>query len=321
MKKVYDDSEAHIQFQAQLVERRTHEEFQILHSFLEAEEEARKEALRREEEVKTRAVREKSQEMSQNIQALSERITELQENIASQGVSMLYNCQSIIDSALSSSADPVLASGLLIDSAKHLGSLKYHVWRKMKEIVTYTSVTFDPNSSAPWLRLSDDLTSVQYSEQRRELPDVPERFDPEYAVLGSEGFSSGTHGWDVSVGGAKAWVVGVAKASVRRKEKESSVLKNGYLSVYFYHDMYFAGTTPLTRLSLKRALQKVRVLLDCDRGRVGFYDARDNTHLHTFRHALEEEVFPYVWVGCPESPLKIEPSDISVQVQDVFFPI
>lgn len=174
-------------------------------------------------------------------------------------------------------------------------------------------VTLDPNTAAPWLVLSDDLTSICDSDEKQKLPDNPERFDPDTGVLGHEGFSSGKRAWDVSVGDNTAWVVGVAKASVRRKEKVSSVLKNGYLCVYFYHKMYFAGTSPLTRLNLKKNPQKIRVLLDCDRGRVSFYDPHDNTHIYTFKHAITERVFPYFWVGCQQCPLTVQPLEVSVK--------
>lgn len=177
-------------------------------------------------------------------------------------------------------------------------------------------VTLDPNTAAPWLILSDDLCSVRDSEEKQKLPDNPERYDPDTAVLGREGFTSGKHAWDVSVGDNTAWVVGVAKASVKRKEKVSSVLNNGYLCVYFYHKMYFAGTSPLMRLNLKRNPQKIRVQLDCDRGRVAFFDPHDNTHIYTFKHAITERVFPYFWVGCQQCPLTVTPLEVSVKVAE-----
>ncbi|KAJ0012595.1 hypothetical protein NQD34_016929 [Periophthalmus magnuspinnatus] len=317
MKKVYEDSESHIQFQAQLVETKTREEFQILHSFLEAEEAARVESLRREREHKTRAMREKAEKMSRNIEAVSDSISALEEQMTLNGVSILNNCKSALDRSTIHCEDVLMAPGALIDVAKYLGSLKYHVWKKMSEIIKYTPVTLDPNTAAPWLVLSDDLSSVHDSDNKKNIPDNPERFDPDTGVLGSEGFTSGKHAWDVSVGNNTAWVVGIAKQSVQRKEKVSSVLKNGYLSVYFYHKMYFAGTSPLTRLTLKRNLEKIRVLLDCDRGRVSFYDPHDNTHIYTFKHAITETVFPYFWVGCQQCPLKVEPLCVSVKVQEL----
>lgn len=225
--------------------------------------------------------------------------------------------------------------GALIDVAKYVGSLSFHVWDKMQKIVRYSEdahpragpgcpcvsfsrstclsapVTLDPNTAAPWLVLSDDLASVSDSKEKQKLPNNPERYDPDTGVLGREGFTTGKHAWDVSVGDNTAWVVGVAKASVTRKKKVSSVLKNGYLCIYFYHKMYFAGTSPLTRLNLRRNPEKVRVQLDCDRSRVSFYDLQDNTHIYTFKHAIAE-VFPYFWVGCQQCPLTIQPLDVSV---------
>ncbi|KAK7895953.1 hypothetical protein WMY93_021278 [Mugilogobius chulae] len=319
MKKVYEDSEAHIQCQTQLVERRTLEEFQILHRFLEAEEAARIGFLRTEQRSKTLAMREKANEISQSIEAISESIGALEEQMSLDSASVITKCQRTLDraSAHHSCEDSCVAPGALMDVAKYLGSLKYHVWKKMSEIIEYTPVTLDPNTAAPWLVLSDDLSSVHDSDDKQNLPDNPERFDPDTGVLGSEGFISGKHGWDVSVGSNTAWVVGVAKQSVQRKDKVSSVLKNGYLSVYFYHKMYFAGTSPLTRLNLKKNLVRIRVLLDCDKGRVSFYDPQDNTHIYTFKHEITERVFPYFWVGCKECPLKVEPLVVSVKVQEL----
>lgn len=238
--------------------------------------------------------------------------------------------------------DPVMQPGVLIDVAKYLGSLSFHVWDKMRKIIKYSEkarppagpgcsrasfsrstclsapVTLDPNTAAPWLVLSDDLASVSDSKEKQKLPNNPERYDPDTGVLGREGFTTGKHTWDVSVGDNSAWVVGVAKASVTRKKKVSSVLKNGYLCIYFYHKMYFAGTSPLTRLNLRRNPEKVRVQLDCDRSRVSFYDLQDNTHIYTFKHAIAERVFPYFWVGCQQCPLTIQPLDVSVVANEIF---
>ncbi len=44
----------------------------------------------------------------------------------------------------------------------------------------------DPNTAHPRLVLSDDLTSLRWSENKQPVPDNPERFDDYYCVLGSE---------------------------------------------------------------------------------------------------------------------------------------
>lgn len=313
MKKTYEDTVAHIQVQARFVERRTREEFEKLHTFLRAEEVARMQELKRDEEQKRRAMMQRIEEITNEIKSVSESIRVLEEEIASEGISVLHKCKRTLTRANHSIRDPVMDPGALIDVAKYTGSLSFHIFQKMHQIVKYTPVTLDPNTAAPWLILSDDLTTVRDCDEKQKLPDNPERYDPDTGVLGREGFTSGKHAWDVSVGDNTAWVVGVAKASVQRKEKVSSVLKNGYLCVYFYHKMYFAGTSPLTRLNLKRNPLRIRVLLDCDKGRVSFYDPLDNTHIYTFKHAITETVFPYFWVGCQQCPLTVEPLEVSVK--------
>ncbi|XP_046878699.1 E3 ubiquitin-protein ligase TRIM35 [Hypomesus transpacificus] len=315
-KQSYENITTHLQAQAYFVERRTHEEFEMLHQFLKAEEEARMASLKEEQESKTERMRQKIEEVNHNIAALSDTIRSLEAEMALEDISLLHKYKKTMSSAQCTLQEPVVDQGCLIDVAKYLGSLKYMVWERMRGIIKYTPVTLDPNTAAPWLLLSEDLTSVRDSDDKQMLPENPERFDPDTGVLGHEGFTSGKHTWDVEVGENTAWVLGVAKESVLRKEKVSSVLKNGYLSVYFYHKMYFAGTSPLTRLNLKKKPHRIRVQVDCERGRVSFSDPADNSNIYTFKHIFSEKVFPYFWVGCKQCPLRIEPLEVSVKTID-----
>lgn len=72
------------------MERRTREEFEKLHAFLRAEEESRLQVLRAEEQQQRRAAEEKIQDISRNIQSLSETIRALEEDLALEGMPILH---------------------------------------------------------------------------------------------------------------------------------------------------------------------------------------------------------------------------------------
>ncbi len=152
----------------------------------------------------------------------------------------------------------------------------------------------DPNTAHPRLVVSDDLTSVRYSGDKQLIPDNPERFDTYYCVLGSEGFNSGTHCWDVEVKKSPDWSLGVITASNQRKGR-----------VFFNTDVWSVqhGWSKRFGFRVKQDLERVRVDLDYDRGTVSFSDPVTNTHLHTFTTTFTDTLFP---LFCSSS-LKILP--------------
>ncbi|XP_034053882.1 E3 ubiquitin-protein ligase TRIM39-like, partial [Gymnodraco acuticeps] len=208
----------------------------------------------------------------------------------------------------------------------------------------------DPNTADPRLILSEDLTSVREEEDReeerggrggrgarggregeereeeeeeeeeeeredeeeeQELPDNPERFD-DCSVLGSEGFDSGTHSWEVQVGDNTSWELGVFAKSVQRKGD----IESGLWRIDYYEGEYSAWSPsgPETPLLLQKKLQRVRVSLDWNRGQLSFSDPDTNTHIHTFTHTFTQRMFPFI-SNWDVRPLQVLPVKVSVTVE------
>ncbi|XP_064176322.1 E3 ubiquitin-protein ligase TRIM35-like [Anguilla rostrata] len=311
VKLVCDQTAEHIKNQAQRTERWIKMEFEKLQQFLKDEEAARITALTEEEEQKSQMMKEKIEKMTEVISSLSEQIRAIEQELGAEDISFLQSYKDMEKRAQCTLADPEKVSGALIDVAEHLGNLKYRVWEKMLVIVQYTPVILDPNTAHPRLSLYEDLTSVEVCGESQQVPDNPERFDMGLCVLGSEGFSSGRHCWDVEVGDVDYWAVGVAKESVSRKGPVYLSPAGGVWSIWRGFRRYEALTSPHTALTVQRELQRVRVQLDWDRGEVSFSDPSDNTPLYTFKHSFTERVFPFFRPGF----LQIVPLKVSVRVE------
>uniref|UniRef100_A0A8C0YV38 B30.2/SPRY domain-containing protein n=1 Tax=Cyprinus carpio carpio TaxID=630221 RepID=A0A8C0YV38_CYPCA len=316
----------HIKFQAQYTEGRIKEEFVKLRQSLCNEEAARKKALREEEEQKSQILRNKIEKMSKEMYSLSATITAIEEEMKAEDALFLQICCITCISLLLQNYDATLKrvsqckppdpeniSGVLINVPKHLSNLKFTVLQKMLETADNTSVTFDPNTAHCNLILSDDLTSVRYSDEEQTLPENPERFDMFACVLGSEGFDSGSHCWDVEVGDSTGWFLGVMTESAQRRNKIFS--RSGIWLVGHFCGEYKAHESPQspTPLPVKEKLQRIRVQLDWDSGTLSFSDPLTDTHIHSFTHTFTERLFPFFGVGCNISPLLILPVNSSVK--------
>ncbi|XP_028848268.1 zinc-binding protein A33-like [Denticeps clupeoides] len=316
VKLEYDQSAEEIKIQTQHTERRIKEEFEKLHQFLHNEEAARIAALREEEELKSQMMKEKMEKMSSEISSLSDTIRAVEEEMGAEDVSFLQNYKTTITRTQCRLENTERLSGSLIHVEKHLENLKFTVWQKMQEIIHYSPVTLNPITAHPNLILSEDLTSVRFSDERQKLPDNPERFHYWPVVLGSEGFNSGTHCWDVDVGENTNWRLGVMAESAERKWDVLS--RSGIWYMGYYEGKYYACSTPKpeTLLSVNMKLQKIRVTLDWDRGKLSFSDAVNNTHLHTHTHTFTERVFPYFDTVYNLHPLRILPVKVCASAEE-----
>ncbi|KAJ8362906.1 hypothetical protein SKAU_G00117370 [Synaphobranchus kaupii] len=130
-------------------------------------------------------------------------------------------------------------------------------------------------------------------------------------MLGTQGFTSGRHHWEVEVGNNTNWAVGVATQSVQRKKQTKLSRAEGILALRFMNSRYTTETRPVSVLN---KLQKVRVALDWKRGEVTFSDPARNHHIDTIKFKFTEPVFPYFYSLCKKHPLNITPEKVSIAI-------
>lgn len=173
----------------------------------------------------------------------------------------------------------------------------------------------DENTAHPDLLISGSLLEVRDGQESQSLPDNPERFDSMLGVLGSPGFCSGAHTWQVEVGNLSSWTLGVAQEGMARKGVVSVNPEAGLWAVGLSNGSdYSAGTAEVgTPLSLKRCPKRVLISLDCDAHLLSFHNAEDMSLIYTFEKVAEGTLYPY-FSPClnADGALRICPETVSV---------
>ncbi|KAK9531646.1 hypothetical protein VZT92_011057 [Zoarces viviparus] len=298
-----DKIAGHIKLQAQQTEKTIKEDFQKLYQFLQAEEAARMDAVRKEAEFKSVAMDIRIVNLTAEISSLTDKIKAMEKDMKAEDISFLMNVKSTIERSQCNLPDPETPSGALIHEAKHVGNLLFTVWKKMKDIIQYTPVTLDPNTGGSQLIISEHMTRSTGSYEQP-LPENPERLW-RYEVLGSGGFSSGKHSWAVEVGGH--WTVGVAA----RTEGPISVEVWGiYMCPYtdVLRELYQQDDVKI--VSEHSFPQNISVQLDYDQGILSFFDLDRKTLVHTIKHTFTETVFPYF-----DENAKLFPAEFAVRIR------
>ncbi|MGH0172001.1 UNVERIFIED_CONTAM: hypothetical protein FKN15_064489 [Acipenser sinensis] len=117
----------------------------------------------------------------------------------------------------------------------------------------------------------------------------------------SEKFTSGSHYWEVEVGGKSDWAVGIKMEKIQEREAKwyQKVVhffsRHNYLLLVFSGDKDFrinAFSVDIPILPGARP-RKVGVYLDCEKAQVSFYNADDMSHIYTHSECFAKGIAAY----------------------------
>ncbi|XP_077476857.1 E3 ubiquitin-protein ligase TRIM35-like isoform X2 [Stigmatopora argus] len=170
--------------------------FEEFRRFLDSEQASMMFALHEEELEKSKIMEEKENVLSRDLAEIRDTIASAEKDLTAGQVSFMSNYQVTMSRIQQLPQKPKMFPGALLDEVKYLGNLKFTVWERMKEIVSYSPVILDPNTAMWELSLSVDLTSVNAGQNKELWLMNPERQQQWRRVLGSP-LGPGTHVWDV----------------------------------------------------------------------------------------------------------------------------
>ncbi|XP_072115460.1 nuclear factor 7, brain-like [Mobula birostris] len=279
--------------QSQSVQSHITSQFAELRRIITDKEQRALRDLREEEERILNPMEKNLQVIQENLNSIQEEISKLQEQMDQQD-----NIIFLMEEACRKRSDEngtlsVTDGALLVEKFDHpylLDITSEEAIDSNKQV----SVTLDVETAYPLLEVSEDRKSVRPTGTWRDLPDTGKWFTYWACVLGSEGFTSGRHYWEVEVTGNRCWSLGVAAESVKRKGLFTLSPETGFWIIGRINDVMKVYTSTVSCLPAGPIPGRVGVYLSYESGRVSFYNAETKSHLHTFtENKFTEKLYPF----------------------------
>ncbi|KAI5617144.1 E3 ubiquitin/ISG15 ligase TRIM25 isoform X1 [Silurus asotus] len=142
-------------------------------------------------------------------------------------------------------------------------------------------------------------TNVQISENKMEMSVNPTGVQrpanpvPWRTALASQKFSKNSHYWEVAVGGCESWVVGVVENRGKGVQTEPAIKeqKNSWILECEGGELSALHNNEFSRVK-ETKVETVGIFLDCDKGRLKFYNVNTGCVLHTFIIQFKHAVSP-----------------------------
>ncbi|XP_072921450.1 zinc-binding protein A33-like [Hemitrygon akajei] len=293
--------------QSQSVQSHITSQFDELRRIITEKEQCALRDVREEEERILNPMEKNLQEIQENLNSIYEEISKLREQMDQQDNIIFLMEEARRKRRISADTHTlsVTDGALLVEKFDHpylLNIASEEVISGIKQV----SVTLDVETATPKLEVSEDRKSVRQTGTRRNLPDTGKRFTYWLCVLGSEGFTSGRHYWEVEVTGNRNWRLGVAAESVERKGWVTLSPETGFWIIARVDDTMWVLTSPLSRLPAGPIPGRVGVYLSYESGTVSFYNAETKSHLHAFTgNKFTEKLYPFFGFGYKNEWLRI----------------
>uniref|UniRef100_G1QDP9 B30.2/SPRY domain-containing protein n=1 Tax=Myotis lucifugus TaxID=59463 RepID=G1QDP9_MYOLU len=155
-------------------------------------------------------------------------------------------------------------------------------WRAAQQYAV--NVTLDSASAHPSLEVSQDDRSVssRWAALFPAVPGDPQRFTEQMCVLSHQCFRTGLHYWEVDMCQRSRWFLGACLEAVARAGPARLSPAAGYWVMVLWNGCEYFVLEPRRALSLHVLPQRVGIFMDCEAGKLAFFNVSDGSHIFTF---------------------------------------